>query len=246
MVIGRLIVHAQARVVRFGGSGVPAFSDEDRWRRCHRWFERAVADVQELTTYRLIWKNVLAMLQSNPDIRHTRPVNTYLAATYRTTMAMGVRRQSQTTGGLPTIGCVLSEIAAYPGIATKAQFIADAADPALAEAAWPSVAGGSHTSVDRAAIAADLTSLANSEHPIRAFVNARLAHLGGRARDSALRLGFPEVDQGVDELVRLSEKYYGLFHPGVSLQITPYLPLGWTRMFESPWIGADFVPVDPS
>jgi len=82
----------------------------DRLAQSMTHFEVAFDEVLQLHTYRLIWKNLIAMLQSRPELPHNILVNNWLITSYTRTLAVGIRRQSEDSGARGTIGSVLRRV----------------------------------------------------------------------------------------------------------------------------------------
>ena len=76
-------------------------------------FETAIEEVHQLHLLRYVWKNIFAMLESKPDLEHHWLVNNYLATTYTRTLAIGIRRQSDTSESRATIGSLLRRVGAH-------------------------------------------------------------------------------------------------------------------------------------
>jgi hypothetical protein len=78
----------------------------------------ALEEVAQLHLMRYVWKNMLAMFESRPDLPHNSLVNNYVLVTYTRTLAIGIRRQCQASDSRATIGSVLRRVAAHPSYDT--------------------------------------------------------------------------------------------------------------------------------
>ncbi len=211
-------------------------SDEDRWQQWCDWFPLAFGNIQVLAHHRHVWKNVLHMLQTNQEISHSRTVNEWLTLQYTVTIAVGIRRQSQfRSKRRPTIARILHEIVENPRAATLARFGARAANPGLAAAAWDSLARGPVQALPTAQVQLDLDGLTRVAGPCGEWLDSVVTHFDMGVLTSTPTFRVDELNPALDELCRLAREYYSLFNPGVSTNVTPELPLGWTSMFEVPW-----------
>ncbi len=97
--------------------------------------------------------------------------------------------------------------------------------------------------VDPLLVAADMNSLRSVAEPVRDYVNKVLAHRE-RAVDGqplVIKLTFDEVNTSLDEVGRVTKRYYSLRHPGTVLaSLTPGADLMFLNMFKEPWYRDDF------
>lgn len=223
------------------------YGNDERWADWSAWFEDSYQDVMGLTFNRYIWRNLIAMLQSNPDVEHHSFVNGYLTRSYAQMQAVGVRRQWDRSERRPTVGRLLYEMQQHPEAATRDRYVAglegDIRDPSR----WRDFAPSDGGVIDVAVVKADADRLANETKDARDYVNKLVAHLGRDRKVGPIGSGdwFGDINRGIDVLGALIKKYWTLFHPGQMLAtITPSTDLGWTRMFRTAWLSEHYVPVE--
>lgn len=220
-------------------------TDDERFADWLGWYEEAKADVTTLFHQRHIWRNLLAMLGSNPEIQHHAVVNEWLARSYSQTLAVGVRRQSEYGERRPTIARLLHEIATHPGVLTFSRYrdVEPGQPLASVQETWSRYAA-QDSGVDSTTVRADLGEIVSRCEPARRWVNQGIAHRGRDIIDSPLSISFDELHAGLDTLGATTKKYFALFHPGqVLYRVTPDTGLQWTEMFAVPWRSDHFVPI---
>lgn len=217
---------------------------DERWEQWHEWFAVAFTDVQTLAHHRHVWRNLLALLASNPDIQHHSIMNDWLVRGYSQTLAVGVRRQSEYDTRRPTIARILKELAANPTACTRERYLADSTDNPLDTESWELVAGRGALVLDPEMAQRDLDQLVLAAVPCRTWVNRAVAHRGRDRIEDAIKYSVDDFNAGLDALCELIRRYWPLFHPGNSLyRVTPDLDLSWTSMFDVAWRSEAFVPV---
>jgi hypothetical protein len=224
------------------------YGPDERWTDWATWFEAAWLDVTGLTSNRLMWRNLVAMLQTNPAIEHHSHVNNYLTRTYAQMQAVGIRRQWDRKDRRPTIGRILHEISRYPEAATRTRYLQALTDPERDGAGWLMFSPADTEQIDPQLVAADLHRIDNRTADARDYVNSMVAHLDHDRRTGPVGSGdwFGDLNQGIDVLAEMTKKYWGLFYPGDMLvRVTPVPDLAWIKMFQTAWYSPEFVPVTP-
>ena len=84
--------------------------DDQRWKQWTTWFDTAYKDVLTLLHNRHVWRNLIAMLAANSDVKQHTMINGWLTRCYSQTQAVGIRRQSEFEGRRPTLGALLREL----------------------------------------------------------------------------------------------------------------------------------------
>ena len=98
-------------------------NDDERWLDWGKRFHGAYDDVTNLHLDRYLWRNIVAMLQANPDNNHHGMVTNHLARTYSTNLAVGIRRQTALDDRTASLVYVLHDIAAHGYIVTKERWL---------------------------------------------------------------------------------------------------------------------------
>ena len=81
-------------------------------------FDVAYKDVTRLYLLRHVWKNLVAMLQTQQHDYHDSMVNNWFVTCYSETIAVGIRRQAEATGSKATIGSLLRRLEDQSGAFT--------------------------------------------------------------------------------------------------------------------------------
>ena len=223
------------------------YTDDDRW---NDWVERihsAYADVVNLHHVRYVWKNLIKMLEEVEGVEHHSLINNWLTYTYSTSLAVGIRRQSD-QGKLSdrplTLSCVLSEMVKYPTVVTAERYLAsiDETNQARCRAWYESAVAIDAIGPNQAAH--DLHALGAASEGVRKYVNKHLAHKDSKVDQDSLSMSFADLDRALDELARVLRDYYQLLTGKYILHFTPMAGLGWPQMFATPWLPSGFTPLD--
>lgn len=217
-------------------------SDDDRWQQWRDSYDVADAEITALFHQRHVWRNLLAMLQGRPDIKHHSVVNSWLSTGYTQTIAVGIRRQWDRNGRRPTMGRLLSELAEHSHVASWERYSAQERGETEAGAhGWLLFALQPGGSIDPDRVRTDLADFDTKSAVAREWVNTSLAHRDRDTRVPALRVRFDDLNGGLETLGGLLQHYLGLFRPGTQRPtVTPEPGLGWLEMFDTAWLPEDF------
>lgn len=196
-------------------------------------------DVMTLAHNRHLWKNLVAMLNANPDIQHHSHVNDWLIRGYSQMQAVGIRRQCDSRGKRGTLGFVLPALEASPHVATFSRYDGPAG-------AWQTFASPGATTIDPARVQTDRAQLAQDTKATLDYVNKVVAHNDPDRRTGPITVTFGNLDGALDSLATLMKKYLPLFRQGAyHPYMTPAMDYGWTNMFTTAWLSDGFQPIDP-
>lgn len=221
------------------------YTDDDRWQEWVLRINAAYADLVNLHHVRYVWKNLVKMLGEVEGVEHHTLVSDWLVYTYSTSLAVGIRRQSDKgkSGDRPlTLACVVAEMARYPEVVTLERYLAGIdADNEVPLSHWFT------TLVARGEIGPeqaqrDLDALAATSEVVRTYVNKHVAHRDSKVDRDALGMSLADLDEALHELARVLRKYYQLLTGKYVLHFTPIAGLGWTEMFATPWLPPGFKP----
>ena len=220
-------------------------TDLDRYRA--DWAE-AYEEVTQLHMLRYVWRNLLAMLQGSSDVEHNVLDNNWLVTCYTRTLAVGIRRQTE-SGGRPraTIGDLLRRIPRDAALFTRERCAFSPIEPHDAHRdPWPRYADSATDPLDADRLAPAAESLRADAAAARRWVNKRVAHLD-RGHPS-VRPTFGDLESALAGLRDAMMFLHPLFNHGAVLATaTPWCDLQWLRMFEKPWYVPGAVkPVDSS
>ena len=134
------------------------YEPDERWADWVEWFEAAYQDVMGLTFNRLMWRNIVAMLQTNKFVEHHSHVNGYLTRSYAQMQSVGIRRQRDHGQRRPTIAWLIHEIAQHPDTASRSRFLQGLENPRDGRHLWLNFSPADDESVDARMAAADLST----------------------------------------------------------------------------------------
>jgi len=195
---------------------------------------------------RHVWRNLLAMLQSRPDLPHNSLVNNWLITCYGETMGVGIRRQAQVTGDRATIGSLLRRVGEDASSFTRSFCAIDDEQLPGRSDIWLRYAATLEEPLEPARITPISLELLEAEKATRHWVNNRIAHLDPSA--SEVRATFGDLERGLAGLRQGLMFLYPLFTRGSVLwQVTPHTDYLMFEMFKEPWYVPDAMqPVEAS
>jgi len=160
------------------GEDTPPLEVNPRVTKWTGWIENEIKnDVLTLFHYRAVYRRVAEIVNTRqPQL----PPSVFLdvwQSSYVTTQATAVRRQSDTNRGVASLGRLLTEIAARPGLLTRARFLAP----------WPDdqrVRGdegftlnfGAGQFLDRQIATTDANRIKHDSNVVVNYVNEHIAH----------------------------------------------------------------------
>ena len=203
-------------------------------------FETAYKDVQGLHNVRFVWKNLLRMFESQPDLPAHELVNYWLATTYTRTLAVGIRRQCESGDTRPTIGSLLRRVKAHADTITResCEFDAVATDWSDDVDGWLHFADAVDKPLDVNRVQPLVDTLAAASAIATRWVNKRVAHF-----DRAESVDIPTFDELEDALLRLRQGVvflWRLLNRGQFLvQVTPEFSAQWMEPFRHAWFDPD-------
>jgi hypothetical protein len=195
-------------------------------------FDVALNEVHGLHLLRYVWKNILAMLDSSPEIEPEWLVNYYLATIYTHTLAVGIRRECEADGPRPTIGDVLRRVRHNSGhfAAASCGFTGRDEGPGL----WLRYAKTARGKLDPSRVDEQIAALTAVRADVKRYVDKRVAH---RESDARELISFTDLEAALDGLRTATQFLFGLFNAGSWLgMFTPDPPVGWYRPFEQAWL----------
>lgn len=177
---------------------------------------KALNEVHGLHTLRFVWKNLVAMLQSDPPgVQHYTLVNSYLSTIYVHTLAIGIRRQTDAAG--PRRATIVNLLVRLHGRAVRGELSAD------------------QPQVNLLTIDQQIAELSAAERAARRYVNQAIAHLDSRRTAS---MTFGDLEQALAGLATASKYVWRAVHGSHLAWLTPWHDHDWAAMFAAPW----FVP----
>lgn len=214
-------------------------ADDDLYEEWVAVLARVHDDVIRLHRNRVIWTGLREIVEANPAIPEPWHFVRWVALTYATTQAVGVRRQADERGKVSTLGWLLTSITKHVGVMTRQRFRylhRNSADfvQKTADRTFDDFAGDGGRFVSAKKVQADLAHLQAMAAGTKAFVDTRIAHLDPRPNIAPPTFG--ELDAAIEELGRILERYTLLLKAEGLTSATPGLQYDWHSAFTVPWI----------
>ena len=183
------------------------------------------------------------MIEAKPDVQRSGIVEYWLTRCYTTSQMTAIRRQIDRNRRAASLWHCLDLLAKEPAMATRSWFAGQledrGVDPrylASQVAAFDRFAGPGEDHVNISLVLEDMECLMLAAKTAKTVVNKVFAHHEYRPGADSPEITWGEFDSAIDVVGDLYKKYYGLRHPGGVLgNLTPDLPPGWDRMFETAW-----------
>lgn len=229
-----------------GGSGGAA-----RLSTWQEWVSGYEGDIIRLHLDRYFFREILAMLRTNPAIREPWHIGRWLVRIYIQAVSVGVRRQTDGRQDVLNLRRLMQDVQRNPEALSRDAWLATWGEigPRERELANEDFdafsAGGDH--VDPEMVRADIAALGEAVEQARVFVNNQVAHLNseralGRVEFESLSLD--ELDAALDQIGRLHEKYYLLVCGRSLANCTPTPQYNWRAAFTVPWLADEVRTVD--
>jgi len=211
------------------------------------WLEDVKIDVRELVIAKYTYHEIINMIDGNPHLnKHGSLFYDYLARTYATYVAIGIRRQVKYSKQSISIIRLLREMSATPETLSRKYYVALYEPPSTdwADKDFNQFASPDSAYIDSSLVANDLTSLRKASKRLESFADKHVAH---RDQSGLKELPtFNEVDSCINLLEKLYIKYHMLFHAVDIDTLLPESPHDWKNIFSVPWLPSTEERIDPS
>lgn len=218
-------------------------------QKWQEWLDELDTEVYELLWLRYVFTEIRQIVQSNPKIQTDMYFYEWLSVNFSATVAIAVRRQIDCDSSVITLGRLLFEIQQSPHTLTLQRFeeLFTQGHPSVTEEdmmflqqrinharkTFAQFSGTIGTHLDPLVPCKDLAHLNDICHPIRKFVNKRVAH-----HDRKPFTQFPtlkELDEALDALIDTYRKYTLLIR-GIPYDVTITPQWDWKEIFKTAWI----------
>jgi hypothetical protein len=232
---------------------------EDWQGWCDR-FDKSHNGILRLFHDRSIWRNILAMLDANPEVARGGFGEYWLGSCYTDSMLIGIRRETGADNDSIGLRRSLNALVSVPRMARRDWFMQysrhdgnrqpDAWELAERDRAFGIFAAPGAQFIDAARVKHDLDALEDVIRQVNAYTSSNIAHRDdtmGRSRPAVLPVTWGQLDAALDVVGSIHMKYFRLRHPGESLgRLPPLVSPGWVHMFATAWMpeGSDFPVVD--
>ncbi len=237
---GTPVATTQAHTSARYGRSMPSTQMWQDW--CYR-FDALHDSILDLFHSRRVWREILTMIETNPDVHRSGITEHWLTRCYAASQMIAIRRQLDRDSKTASLWRSLDVLARNPAMATRSWFAAQldkrVIDPRhlmSIAATFDQFARPCEDSVNGQLIRKDADLLATVGSTARAIVNKVFAHHEYRPSASSLEITWGEFDDAIDTIGDLYKKYYQLRRPGVVLgNLIPDLPAGWDLIFTTAW-----------
>jgi hypothetical protein len=204
-----------------------------KWRRSMRRIEREVGD---LLLRRETFVELRDIVNDNPRIMRPPSFVNWIVGNYVCTVALGIRRLTDTDRRAESLGRLLHELIECPGVLSRvAHRRLYGRRSSVADEIFNSLVGTGKSVLPARAIRADRRLLNIGERRIRRLVNKRLAHAN---KPSGIRrpptLG--EVSEVLDVMDRLAVKYSVLLAGSTMASCKPTRQFNWRTVLRFAWL----------
>jgi hypothetical protein len=228
--------------------------NSSRIARFHEWqdrFAKISSDVGNLLLGRHIFRESQAVIVNNPNLRGI--FIKWMRINYANSTALGIRRAVDTDQRTISLANVLRSMIAHPDVVARRIVLSEIiykpprrfrkryepsgirdTEAVFLNHRYDLLAGEGSEILDKRLIGRDLTHLQRKAANVERFATKRLAHYD---EEPSLRTTYTEIDEALDVLDSLVEKYSALF--GISWRSgTTFDALfpGWKEVFENPWM----------
>lgn len=212
---------------------------DNRFEKWKEWLDVILSEIEDLSWDRYIFREVRDMIRNNPKIQKPSYFYEFLGNLYGERVLMVVRRHVKTKGNSISFARLLEEICETPQFLSRTRFVAlykGGPSEHLANEHFEEFGGkrGSHVYPKR--VESDLETLKGKLRKCEDYADKRIAH---RDKRPPKRIPtFADLDNCIDFLVKLVDKYHRLFR---GRSIDPILPVGqsshdWKAIFTEPWL----------
>jgi hypothetical protein len=203
----------------------------DRWRT---WLEAIKQDVRRMYVGRTIWRRLVGIVDENEELRARPTFPQWITTNYAAAQSLAIRRQIDKRTDSVSLRRLLIELQARPEVITRDRFarVNCGGSERIAAHLWPPLADPSGAHLDAALVRADLDELVTTAATVERFASKRLAHWDVDEWTTPVTYG--ELHDCVDAVGKLLERYSGLI-TGMTQGADPIMPVGWERVFWSPW-----------
>lgn len=199
-------------------------------------------DTAVLLHHRYMFREILAMIQDNPELPEASVVYGYLQRTYFAAATAAVRRLTDENHRSISLYRLIAEFRDGRNVLTRDGFLvlhhhmsADEVNQIFNEFALPD-----DQLMDPAALRLDQNLLLGQAHTVREFVDKEVAHadrehvLGPSQRPALATYG--ELDTAIDTIQRTLRKYDRLLSGAAPEDYNPPIGEEWKNLFRVRWL----------
>jgi hypothetical protein len=215
-------------------------SEDEIHERWAFWVTEVISnDIFKLRAYQKMWKELVEIAQSNSDIPNPQPFLRWITELYGVFIAIGIRRQADSSPDVINMHRLLSEIRANPTVMTRDRYLklsrgGQKASPfdGEFERAFDRWAGRGNPYVNPLVVRQDLDTLVSMSAQIRRWVNKRVAH---HTADDTTIPTIGDLHTAMEELGALLQRYWRFITGNTLAYSTPAIFMNWKSAFLVAW-----------
>jgi len=209
---------------------------EKQWLAILRQVEDSVSS---LLWNRFLFREFISIVEANPQLPENNYFIVWIWENYLCNASIGVRRFVDKDPRSVSLYILLKDIMENPKILSRKRYTALFGDTGFANdynyinKGFDELVGKGKDHIDPADVEKDINELIYKTEVLKSYVNKTVAHLD---KEKLKKLPtIKDLDDSIDLLVKLVQKYYAIFHAGgIELQPVPQDP--WKNIFEIPWV----------
>ena len=198
--------------------------------------------VSKLLENRFFFREFMSIVEANPQLPENNYFIVWIWENYLYNAAIGIRRFMDKDTKSVSLYLLLKDIKENPEILSRERYTALFKDTGFADdynyinQCFDKLVGEGKDHIDPTDVEGDIKRLIERTEVLRTYVNKTIAHLD---KEKLKKLPtIKNLDDSVDLLDELVQKYYAIFHAGsIILQPVPQLP--WKNIFKVPWLPPD-------
>ncbi|HEX3722470.1 MAG TPA: hypothetical protein VHV31_06745 [Nitrolancea sp.] len=192
----------------------------EKWKR---WIEEIHSETSQLVFRRIIWDELVNIIQSNRQIQISSAFYDWLPAVYAPAQAMGIRR--------------IADVDSYSKPVSLGNLLTDMRDCSEILQMYveeiPLKIGTASLTREMPNPSSDLQQLLHTIEPIKRYADKRIAHLDSNAASTIIRYG--DISGAIDLISSLTVEYYA-FLCNSHYMVEPVFTYYWQQIFNVPWI----------
>jgi hypothetical protein len=209
---------------------------EKEWISILKQIENSVSKLLE---NRLFFREFMSIVEANSELPENNYFIVWIWENYLLNAAIGVRRFVDKDSRSISLYLLLKDIMKNPKILSRERYTALFKDTGFADDynyinyCFDKLVGEGKDYIDPADVEEDIKKLIERTEVLKTYVNKTVAHLDKEKLEKLPTI--KDLDDSIDLLVKLVQKYYAIFHAG-SIDLQPVLLRLWKNIFKVPWI----------
>ena len=202
-------------------------------------------DITDLVIDDHVFWQIQDLFKNNKELRETPSIiNQWMASAFIQSTAIGIRRQTDKNPQSISFYRVLTELKAYPSLASRAYHVSlyhngsfpSERDDDMGNHTYDKIIGGGSAEPSPDQIQEDIDKLAATVQKINKYVNKRIAHYDEGAFNAIPK--FDDLKECLSAFEDLIKKYKLLLTATSLSRLLPTPQYDWQAVFRIPWLPA--------